>query len=97
MILLQIFGATILFGVLLPLILLLIPFISILMLLKINRERRINTGIKKGIKSGVWLNEYKYTISPKFQKKIDKLHLKNEKKLIKKGGDVDVPKDEIKS
>ncbi len=67
-------------------ILLLIPFISILGLIKIRREMRINKGIKKGIKSGVWLNEYKYIMSEKTQKKIDKLHLKHQKKLLKKKG-----------
>ncbi len=67
-------------------ILLLIPFISILGLIKIRREMRINKGIKKGIKSGLWFSEYKYIMSEKTQKKIDKLHIKHNKKLLKKKG-----------
>ncbi len=75
---------TILIPVIGMLILLLIPFLSILGLIKIRREMRINKGIKRGIKSGVWLNEYKYIMSTKFQKKIDKMIYKHEKKKLKK-------------
>lgn len=60
-----------------------LPFIGILLFLKVRRQRKINKATKAAIKDGEWESKFEYHINKKTKQKLNKIVIKGQKKFDK--------------
>lgn len=60
-----------------------LPFIGILLFLKVRRQRKINKATKVAIKDGEWESKFEYHINKKTKQKLNKIVIKGQKKFDK--------------
>lgn len=60
-----------------------LPFIGILLFLKVRRQRKINKATKASIKDGDWESKFEYHINKKTKQKLNKIVIKGQKKFDK--------------
>lgn len=60
-----------------------LPFVGILLFLKVRRQRKINKATKLAIKDGEWESKFEYNINKKTKTKLNKIVIKGQKKINK--------------
>lgn len=60
-----------------------LPFVGILLFLKVRRQRKINKATKLAIKDGEWESKFEYHINKKTKTKLNKIVIKGQKKINK--------------